>query len=406
MRRHVWKRVVPRRRVYIEILPGVLLAVTSVGVVSAAVANGQISGIHTTASAGRTVQEQSSSAAAHPNAGRADTPSKQQANNNLSTGIMETALGRVQHDPHLINTVDSLAPRQMWFISTPTTTANAKELAQDAADKLLAISRSGMQSLAVMEPTTSNGDIADFGVYTGGGYDASLRLFYQELKNRGITDGAMGMWVIMPEANMPEWGQADPAIVSNCIARTARIQKEIFPSSLATVMFNSETYPGNDTSYSQGQYKSLVPYVQSIPKGLIDSFGLQGFPWARAANQPGESNLEPKRFLRVEFAVEAARSLGVGSVWLNTGSFAKMYAHQPGATVVASSADRQSILNGIRDQAKTVKASGMSVAINMFTEDKSRTAEGTDWSFQGADASLLQTFSTQLQQAGIGLWRF
>lgn len=296
-----------------------------------------------------------------------------------------------------------LEPRQMWFIASPTSTASANDLADYAASRLKQIASSGLQPLAVIEPVDAYGTTLDLNAYAAGSYDRAFEAFYGALKSRGITDETMGMWTLLPEANMPEWGNSDPATISACITRTAQIQKKHFPASRATVLFNSQTYPGNDTSYSQGGYKSLVPYVANIPKGLIDSFGYQGFPWARAANQPGPSSLNPAEYLRPDLAIEAARALGVQAVWVNTGSFARMYANDAAARVTLSAEQRQAMLQGALEQSKAIRAGNLGVAVHMFMEDKSSTAEATDWSFS-RDPQLLTNFKQQLSQNKLGYW--
>lgn len=403
MRRHVWRRVEPRRRLILEVVPGLLLLLSGFGLVSAQ----SIQGSPFASPASQEAKAKAAAAAARARAEAArKAASKKKSQQAKKPTVKAAAVSKMNLGAPVINTVNSLIPRQMWFIATPTSDAAAKELAQDASVKLAEISRAGVQSLAVMEPATTSGGIVNFSTYTSGGYDPYLRTFYNELKARGITDAAMGMWVIMPEANMPEWGQADPGVITNCVTRTLQLQKAVFPASLGTVMFNSQTYPGNDTSYSHGQYKSLVPYVSGIPRGLIDSFGYQGFPWAPPANEGGPSSLNPAEFLRSDLAIEAARAAGVGAIWFNSGTFAKTQTTSAVTTVYQTTAQRSATLAGIRQEASAAKSAGFSVAINMFMEDKSRVAEGTDWSYAGADGQLFNSFAGQLSQSGVGLWRF
>lgn len=405
MRRHVWTRVVSRRRWYLEALPGVVLSVLSVGAVSAAVATQPLGLNPQTGNTTGSDSSEQTVAAGHSGVKKSDQTSKDKAKSRTVDGVFGAEV--VELGAPLLNTVDSLVPRQMWFIPTPTTSLAAKDLAQDAAAQLAALSRAGVQSLAVMEPTVLGGGIVDFTTYRSGGYDAALNTFYAELKNRGITDQAMGMWVIMPEANMPEWGQSDPDIISACIAKTAQLQKQTFPKSLVSVMLNSQTYPGNDTSYSHGEYKSLSPYVQSVPKGLIDSFGYQGFPWAPPANQPGPSDVDPPNYLRINLAAEGARAAGTASIWFNTGTFRKSYVSNPSQTITMASDKRAQLLQSVLNQAKQLKGQGFSMAVNIFAGDKSASAEGIDWSYPaGADLQVYSAFSDQLRSAAIGSWRY
>ncbi len=395
----------PRRRFYLEALPGIVLSVMSVGAVSASVATQPLDFHPDSATRQGVAYTDDGVNGGKALAKKTDKPDKTAVQNSLADPTNPTEL--VQLGTPLINTVDSLVPRQMWFISTPTSASNAKALAQDAATQLAALSRAGVQSLAVMEPTVLDGGIVDFNTYRSGGYDGALSTFYSELKLRGITDQAMGMWVIMPEANMPEWGQSDPSVISACIAKTAQLQKQTFPKSLVSVMLNSQTYPGNDTSYSHGEYKSLSSYVQSVPKGLIDSFGYQGFPWMPPANQPGPSDLDAANYLRTSLAAEGARAAGTLSIWFNTGTFRKSYTNNSAKTVTMSSDKRAQILQSVLGQAKQLKDQGFNVAVNIFAGDKSGSAEAIDWSYlAGSDLQTYNSFSGQLLAAGIGSWKY
>lgn len=304
-----------------------------------------------------------------------------------------------------LSSSEMLEKRRMWFLSTPVDEDSARSLADDAAATLRKIASDGERALAVMEPTKSDGGVVNLSAYRRGDYDSSISQFFDSLKSKGITEKNIGMWMYLPEFNMPEWGQTDPDIFVDCVARTTRIQKARFPGSLTTVMLNSQTYPSDDTSYSRGSYKSLQPYVKSMPKGMIDSFGYQGFPWVQPANQPGFSNINPTEFLRSDLAIEAAQALGVQTIWLNTGSYSRMHTNDAAKIVTASSAERATVLSGIEAQARAIKAAGMGVAINMFLEDKSTTSEATDWSF-GNHQQLLSDFIVRLGAAQIGLWRF
>lgn len=390
MRQRKWRYLQKKQRLWLNVLPGLVLLGSGLTAVAAEVHQDQ------TQPPGQTSET----------LGRATES---------NTSVNEKKITMLQKIPTKAKTAKPAVPltaktmmeeRRMWFIAMPTTQDNAKSLASYAASRLQAFAGSGTKTLTVMEPVLDGGAPVDFATYQSGGYDAAFETFYTELKNLGIDDAAMGMWVLLPEANMPEWGQSDPGVISQCITRTAQLQKKHFPTSLATIMLNSQTYPGNDTTYSQGQFKSLVPYVRNIPKGLIDSFGYQGFPWARAANLSGPSSLNPAEYLRADLAIEAAKALGVETVWLNTGSFAKMYAQKPEATVVATLQQRRDILAGAEKQAAAVRAAGLGVAVNMFMEDKSQTREGTDWSFSGEARPVFDDFAARLKKQSIGLWRF
>ncbi len=174
-------------------------------------------------------------------------------------------------------------------------------------------------------------------------------------------------------------------------------------------MLDSESYaPG--AGWGNGNYVSLVPYVQNIPKGLFDAFGLQGFPWAAPANEPSEGSLyDPAVYLRTDFAIAAARTLGVQSIWLNTGTFNTMYANQPGQQITNTPAQRQAMLEGIVQLAAQTKAAGFSVAIHLFAQDKAGLDEATDWSYwqqpgDGPATAVFKTFAFDAAAAGVPIW--
>jgi hypothetical protein len=305
----------------------------------------------------------------------------------------------------------NLAERTSFFVSTPITVADAQSDAAAAAAKLKEFAAFGIKSLVFMEPTTDNGTNIDLGLYQSGAYDTALDTYFATLKANGITDDIMGMWVAIPEGNIPVWTSVDPATYVADVTKTIQFQKKYFPASQATILLDSETYP-SASSWDNGAYVSLLPYVQAIPRGLVDSFGLQGFPWASPANQEGDVLYSPSVYLRTDLASEAARALGVSSIWFNTGTFNQMYAQTAAETVTASPLQRQEMLNGVVTQASALKQQGFSVTVHLFAQNKANTSEGTDWSYWqsqpdgDANAAVFTTFVHDLTVAGIPLWLF
>lgn len=303
----------------------------------------------------------------------------------------------------------SLAARDSFFVPTPATVSAAKSDASDVATKLKEYARFGVKPLVFMEPDTDSGSILDLKQYQAGAYDAALDAYFAAIKADGITDGMMGMWVAFPEGNLPVWNNTNPVTYAANVTKVIQLQKKYFPASQAAILLDSETYPSG-TSWSNGQYVSLLPYVQKLPKGLVDSFGLQGFPWAPPAGQAG-AVYSPQTYLRVNFAAEAARALGISSVWLNTGSFSQMYTNS-NHNVTVSSAQRQVMLNGVLAQANVLKAQGFTVAIHLFAQDKSNTPEAINWSYwkaaPGSDANtaVFTTFAHEAAVNKIPLWLF
>lgn len=305
----------------------------------------------------------------------------------------------------------AIVSRSMFFTATPKDTAEAQSYAADVSATLHDYAHYGIAPLVILEPNTSSGPV-NFKDYRNGAYDQALDAYFAALKASGITDAQMGMWVSFPEANIPEWGTTDPNDFAANVTKTIQFQKKYFAGSLASVMLDSKTYPSG-TSWDNGSYASLLPYVQPIPHGLVDSFGLQGFPWTPPANQGGPASTDPAEYLSAAQAAEAARSLGVHNVWFNTGTFGRAYTNDASQTVSLSPAQRQAMLDGITAQAKALQAQGFAAAVHLFAQDKSATSEAIDWAYwpKGQAATspatpVFKIFTHDLQAAGIPLWLF
>jgi hypothetical protein len=297
------------------------------------------------------------------------------------------------------------------FVQTPTTAAQAAASAAEVAGTLKTFAGAGVAPLVFMEPTDPDGKAINLNSLAAGSFDSVLDAYFAALQAAGVTSAAMGTWVMMPEGNLPVWTTTDPAIYTQDVIRTASAMKRQFPQSRSALMLDSKSYRPGET-WGQGRYSSLLPYVQNIPKGLIDSFGIQGFPWTAQANQPPSTAYDPNTFLRGDLAVEAARSLGISSIWFNTGTFSRMYTNQPAATVTVAASVRQTMLRGIVQQAGNVRQQGFTVAIHLFSENKSGTGEATDWSYWSGpthvpnDSAVFSTFTTDAARTGLGIWLY
>jgi hypothetical protein len=302
----------------------------------------------------------------------------------------------------------SVVDQLMMFAAMPTSETEASQSATDITSELKDFAVEGITPLVVFEPSsTSPTVITDI---KNGTYDTVTSDYYRLLKKQGVTDAQMGTWVLFPEANSPSWEITDPATFTANVTKVATMQKQVFPDSKVSIMLNSETYPDNDVSWSHGAYKSLVPYVTNIPKGLVDSFGLQGFPEPPQANEPRDnSQLVVSHFLPVNLAANAAKQLGTSDIWLNTGTFKHMYTNDPAAEVSLSTAQRQSMLDSIATAAEQLKQQSFHVSVNLFAQDKSQTDENTDWSYwqtghadTSPDTHVFDMFVRQLRASGIG----
>lgn len=324
------------------------------------------------------------------------------------------------NDPHINKLVSYQevcggmpAKRAMIFTDMPNSSVNAKDKAKRMAQTLKNFSRVQLPPLVIMEPVTTWGDI-DFNEYRTGYYDAWVDDYFKALKGEGITDQEMGIWTPFPEANLPYWNHQNskPDDFAANVTRTIKIQKKYFPNSKASVMLNSATYENDDFDWRNGDYSSLLPYVKDIPKGLIDSFGFQGLPWLPPANQSGTGVVDAGEYLNPKLAKEAADQLGVKSIWINTGTFGKKYTLDQNKTIEVAPEQRKDLLLGVLIQAKKLHEQGYEVSVNLFSQDKSKTKEATDWSYWAEDpklspaTSVFTDFARELKQNNMALWLF
>ena len=299
-----------------------------------------------------------------------------------------------------------LASGMMYFTDYPDSTTAAKSDAANMYSTLTQFAKFDLTPLIIMEPTNSKGSL-NFSNYRNGAYDSIVDTYFQTLKNLGATDSQIGIWTYFPEANLPEWGPVDTADFAPNVVRTVNIQKKYFPASRSSIMLDAESYPNGSSDWGAGSYVSLAPFVSGIPAGTLSHFGLQGFPWAPPANEAGDTSYNPAVYLSSSIASDAASRLGVHNIWLNTGTFAAMYTNNSSQTVRLSSAQRQTMLNGVFDQALNLKKSGYSVAVNSFNEDKSNTSMAIDRSYKTAsDQAVFSSFVSQLDANGIDSWIF
>lgn len=304
----------------------------------------------------------------------------------------------------------AVAGKVSFFVPMPTTSTQASNLAKEAAATLKEFARFNVAPVVFLEPTMVNGQLANMRAYQGGGYDAALDAYFAAIKGEGITDAQMGMWVPLPEWNIPVWGNTDPAVFGNLFTRTVRLQKKHFPASKASILLESKSYPSG-SSWEHGAYSSLLPYVQGIPRGLADSFGVQGFPWGGDA-WGNAAVLDPAVYLRPDLAIPAAQAVGATQVWFNTGTFGH-FAKEGFTRTTLTAKQRQDILGGAVKAAKTVKAAGLNSALHLFARDKTHTGEGVNWSYwpegqmnSSPFTQVFKTFVHDARAAGVPVWLY
>ncbi len=271
----------------------------------------------------------------------------------------------------------------MIFIDMPKDGKIAKESALKISKILKELNKVGISPIVIVEPITDWG-LIDFNEFSTGFYDAWITEFFKTLKTENITKKEMGMWVPFPEANLPLWNHSNttPEVYSKVVNRYLKILKNNFPGTKTGILLNSSTYELDDFSWTSGDYVTLVPYVKYLDKELVDSFGLQGLPWAPPSNnKESGSVLNASEFLSSKLAIEAANELGVKEIWLNTGTFGAKYTQDSESTTLITPSIRLDILNAILSEAEKIKKSGFEVTINLFSQDKSKSTEATDWSY-------------------------
>ncbi len=302
----------------------------------------------------------------------------------------------------------------MIFTSMPASSTEARSMSQSMANTLQEFAHYRIRPLVILEPTTTKG-LINFSAYHKGAYDTYMDAYFQNLKTQGISDAVMGIWVPFPEPNIPEWDDTTIEDTAANIAKTAALQKKYFPASKVSVMFDSMSYPSGSHAWKGGKYTSLMPYLRGIPKGLIDSFGYQGFPWTPPKNEGGlsQANLSAGTFLQSGIAIEAARSLGVRDIWINTGSFGRSHSNVQNQEVVASPEIRSQILQSVLTESKKIQSAGFRVSLHLFAEDKAKVAEGNDWSYWSPGQSTIsnatpvfKAFAANTRANGFDFWLF
>ncbi len=309
------------------------------------------------------------------------------------------------------NTCQSfVTDRLMIFTLFPQDSASAATLADNVAGTLLAFQQSGVNPLIIAEPYIHDGPMS-YRRYMNGEYDQYVREFFENLQQKGITSDSIGTWVPFPESNTPSWDNKDtePKDFSTVVNKYLRTLRAIFPTAKGSILLNATTYEPTDLEYADGNYLSLVSYVQDIDKRLVSSVGIQGFPWVSRANQNRREIFRASEFLQPDYAIEAARELRTRDIWFNTGSFAAKYTNAPEQLASINANDRKAILEGILQEAQKIRQLQQNeyrVSINLFAEDKSGSTEATDWSYLNDPSTqkILKEFLSAANQADIPVW--
>lgn len=289
----------------------------------------------------------------------------------------------------------------MIFTSFSGNRQDATDNAATMAKQLKDFHKAGVSPIIIMEPYANN-KLMPYKAYLAGQFDDGMDYYFQQLKQDGVTDEMMGTWVPFPESNVPSWDNKDstPHDFALCVNKYLTKLKQYFPGAKGSVLLNATTYEPDDKEWENGDYISLTPYVDAIDKNLVNSFGIQGFPWMSNAQQRKRTIFKAQEFLQPDLAIGAAQVLRTRDIWINTGTFASKYTNDSTKTVHLSIGERKALLDDILQTALTIRdyqENQYRVSINLFSEDKSNTKEATDWSyFQNKESrDVLKYFLTQ-----------
>ena len=274
----------------------------------------------------------------------------------------------------------------MIFTVFPEDSQNAEVLGKYMSEKLKMLDSYGISPIVVVEPYEGE-NLVDYEKFIDSGvHSQRLTVFFKTLREEGVTDKMMGTWVPFPESNTPNWGieNGEPRDFAHSVNKYLEILKTTFPYAKGSVLLNSATYKANDINWDNGDYLNFTPYLVDIDEDLVDSFGIQGFPWIADASREGEYIFNAEEFLQPFLAISGAKELRVKDIWINTGVFRTKYAHQEEREVQLTPMDRRAILNDIVRQVQLIQEyqeNAYRVSVNMFLADKSDSNEATDWSF-------------------------
>lgn len=318
----------------------------------------------------------------------------------LKINEYDSNLGMLEEYQYICN---SFVTNKLMIFTIFSDTNSAITDSTKMAIKLKRFSASEITPIVIIEPYIGKG-LLNYKSFINGNYDIALNLYFYNLKRLGVTDEMMGTWVPFPESNTPSWDNKDtePNDFALAVNKYLLAMKKEFPKAKGSILLSATTYEPNDKEWANGDYLNFAPYLQSIDKNLVSSFGIQGFPWVSNATTKKRQVFRASEFIQSDLAISAAQELRTKDIWINTGSFATKYTLNTKNTVQVSLNERKGILNGILEEAKKIQNYQLNeyrVSINLFAEDKSTSPEETDWSyFQNEDSKeLLKEF---LSKAG------
>ncbi len=299
-----------------------------------------------------------------------------------------------------------VADKVMVFTQIPSNSKSAQSLAVEIAATLKEFSIYGITPLVIAEPTDGSVEIS-FTDFAKGNYNQVLDQYFAAIKQAGVTDQQMGIWVPFPEANIPVWNSvgSSPSDFGFLINNYSTSLKKYFPTTGVTILMNYVSFEPSDKGYTKPKNNNFDEYLQNIKPGMVNSFGMQGFPWVDSNRASNNSVSDPQIFLQPAKATRAASQLGVNTIWFNTGTVSSKYTQNPALRANVSANERKVINSNKVKVFDLVKNAGYNIWVNEFVQDKSNTAEQTNFSYLQTpqDQAIFKDYTTQLNNRGISL---
>lgn len=264
----------------------------------------------------------------------------------------------------------------MAFMRIPDSKRKAKEYALEIAHIVREYWSHGFLPILIFEPSIE-GEGASLGNIQAGHYDEYIDLLFFHLAHTHHIEKKQ-LWLIVPypEINTPAFSRENflptdfPWLVNNFF----QIVQKYYPDLRWSILLDSKTYEG--TTWSNGKYLSLKPYVEWIESKYVESFWLQGFPWISEDGKQKSTNV--RTFLPASIIFEASGFLKTRKVWFNTGTIGRKYS----GSIQMSPNERARTMNALLSFTRYLKQRGYTSTIHIFGKNNSSIPfDTTDWSY-------------------------
>lgn len=279
---------------------------------------------------------------------------------------------------------DSFVSNKMMFFSSFTSSrSTAERIGERIGNEILEYQKFGIVPIIVLEPADDAGYVS-LRAIAEGEYQNEIEFMFKKILDTGVDPQLEQIWIPYPEINTPTWNKQGFSVgdFGKMIRDFDWAMKVASPNSKMGILLNSKSYNNPGAKWENGEYASFGPYLEKIPQGSVDFLVVQGFPWTSGADQQEEiSLLDPHDFIKPDLIVEAAKKLEVGEIWINTGTFRKIYADDSKKEKQMSAEARKQILTAIINVGREIKDKGFLTRIHLFAQDKSTDKEAVDWSY-------------------------